>query len=103
MLSNTSTQTQDALSVLQAVQSDSMVFCVACVWYAFSPGAADNDKRWLQNAKEFVEGKARVRLEPLEEGLSGRFSTQTFKSGLRSKLRGVLPERLSEIVGEYVM
>jgi hypothetical protein len=80
-----------------------MVFCVACVWYAFSPGAADNDKRWLQNAKEFVEGKARVRLEPLEEGLSGRFSTQTFKSGLRSKLRGVLPERLSEIVGEYVM
>ncbi|MEN9666691.1 MAG: hypothetical protein RLZZ326_3054 [Planctomycetota bacterium] len=103
MLSNTSTQTQDALRVLQAVQSDSMVFCVACVWYAFSPGAADNDKRWLQNAKEFVEGKARVRLEPLEEGLSGRFSTQTFKSGLRSKLRGVLPERLSEIVGEYVM
>jgi len=103
MLSNTSTQTQDALRVLQAVQSVSMVFCVACVWYAFSPGAADNDKRWLKNAKEFVEGKARVRLEPLEEGLAGRFSTQTFKSGLRSKLRGVLPEALSEIVGEYVM
>ena len=103
MFSNTSTQTQDALTVLQAVQSDSMVFCVACVWYAFSPGAADDDKRWLKNAKEFVEGKARVRLEPLEEGLAGRLSTQKFKSGLRSKLRAVLPERLTQIVGVYDM
>jgi len=101
MFSNTSTQTQDALRVLQAVQSNSMVFCVACVWYAFSPGLADDDKRWLKNAREFVEGKARVRLEPLEEGLAGRFSTQTFKSGLRSKLRAVLPERLTPIVGVY--
>lgn len=101
MFSNTSTQTQDALRVLQAVQSNSIVFCVACVWYAFSPGSADDDKRWLKNAKEFVEGKARVRLEPLEEGLAGRFSTQTFKSGLRSKLRAVLPERLTQIVGVY--
>jgi hypothetical protein len=101
IFSNTSTQTQDALRVLQAVQSNSMVFCVASVWYAFSPGSADDDKRWLKNAKEFVEGKARVRLEPLEEGLAGRFSTQTFKSGLRSRLRAVLPERLTQIVGVY--
>jgi hypothetical protein len=101
VFSNTSTQTQDALNVLQAVQSNSTVFCVACVWYAFSPGEANHDKRWLKNAKEFVEGKARVRLEPLEEGLAGRFSTQKFKSGLRSKLRAVLPEELENIVGKY--
>jgi hypothetical protein len=101
MFSNTSTQTQDALNVLEAVVSNSMVFCVACVWYAFSPGSLDDDTRWLKNAKEFVEGKARVRLEPLEEGLAGRFSSQRFKSGLRSKLRAVLPERLTQIVGVY--
>lgn len=99
--SKTSTQTQDALRVLEAVQSNSMVFCVACVWYAFSPGTVDDDQRWLKNAKEFVEGKARVRLEPLEEGLAGRLSTQKFKSGLRSKLRAVLPDRLVQIVGVY--
>jgi hypothetical protein len=74
---------------------------VACVWYAFSPGKDGDDIRWLKNAKEFVEGKARIRLEPLEEGLAGRFSTQTFKSGLRSKLRAVLPEQLVQIVGSY--
>jgi hypothetical protein len=101
IFSNTSTQTQDALNVLEAVQSNSTVFCVACVWYAFSPGAAADDQRWLKNAKEFVEGKAHVRLEPLEEGLAGRLSTQKFKSGLRSKLRAVLPERLVQIVGVY--
>jgi hypothetical protein len=101
MFSNTSTQTQNALNVLEAVQSNSTVFSVACVWYAFNPGALDDDKRWLKNAKEFVEGKARVHLEPLEEGLAGRFSTQRFKSGLRSKLRAVLPERLTQIVGVY--
>jgi len=101
MFSNTSSQTKDALKVLQAVQSDSMVFCVACVWYAFSPGSGDDDKRWLKNAKEFVEGKARVRLEPLEEGLAGRSSKQTFKSGFRSNLRAVLPDQLTQIVGVY--
>ena len=99
--SNTSTQTQDALNVLKAVQSNSTVFCLACVWYAFSPGAIPHDQRWLKNAKEFVEGKTHVRLEPLEEGLAGRLSTQKFKSGLRSRLRAVLPERLAQIVGSY--
>jgi len=74
---------------------------VACVWYAFSPGSGDDDKRWLKNAKEFVEGKARVRLEPLEEGLAGRSSKQTFKSGFRSNLRAVLPDQLTQIVGVY--
>lgn len=101
IFSNTSTQTQDAFNVLEAVQSNSTVFCVACVWYAFSPGTVADDQRWLKNAKEFVEGKARVRLEPLEEGLAGRLSTQKFKSGLRSKLRAALPERLVQIVGVY--
>lgn len=101
IFSNTSTQTQNALQVLEAVQSNSMVFCVACVWYAFSPGATDDDRRWLKNGQEFIEGKARVRLEPLEEGLAGRLSRQKFKSGLRSTLRAFLPERLTQIVGVY--
>ena len=99
--SKTSTQTQDALNVLQAVQTNSTVFCVACVWYAFSPETMADDQRWLKNAKEFVEGKAQVRLEPLEEGLAGRLSTQKFKSGLRSKLREVMESRLIEIRGLY--
>ena len=59
------------------------------------------DQRWLKNAKEFVEGKAQVRLEPLEVGLAGRLSTQKFKSGLRSKLREVMESRLIEIRGLY--
>jgi hypothetical protein len=99
--SKTSTQTQDALNVLQAVQTNSTVFCVACVWYAFSPETMADDQRWLKNAKEFVEGKAQVRLEPLEVGLAGRLSTQKFKSGLRSKLREVMESRLIEIRGLY--
>lgn len=101
IFSRTSTQTKNALQVLEAVQSNSMVFCVACVWYAFSPGALRDDQRWLKNGEEFIEGKARVRLEPLEEGLAGRLSRQKFKSGLRSRLRAVLPEKLQQIVGKY--
>jgi len=99
--SKTSTQTQDALNVLQAVQTNSTVFCVACVWYAFSPQTMADDQRWLKDAKEFVEGKAQVRLEPLELGLAGRLSTQKFKSGLRSKLREVMESRLIDIRGMY--
>jgi hypothetical protein len=99
--SKTSTQTQDALNVLQAVQTNGTVFCVACVWYAFSPQTHEHDQRWLKDAKAFVEGKAQVRLEPLELGLAGRLSTQKFKSGLRSKLREVMASRLIEIRGIY--
>ena len=67
---------------------------MACVWCAFSPETMADDQRWLKNAKEFVEGKAQVRLEPLEEGLAGMLSGQKFKSGLRSKLREVMEVRL---------
>lgn len=102
LFSNTSVETKAALEVLTAVESDDDTFCTSCVWYAFSPGTSNDDRRWLGNAEDYVHSKAFVRMTPLEVGAqTSRFSRQRFKSGLRTALRANLPERLTEIVGVY--
>lgn len=106
IFSSTSTETQAALRILGKLESDDGTFCTSCVWYAFSPGVRNDDKRWLGHALDYVQSKAFVQMMPLEVGgpynTSGLFSRkQRFKSGLRTALRAVLPEELVQVVGVY--